>query len=101
MYKRQIQQRVEGASTNLEPEEHRHILAKLNAAEALERFLETKYIGQKRFGLEGAESAVPLLDALLERAANEGHQHAVMGMAHRGRLNVLINICLLYTSRCV
>ena len=50
-----------GGSTNLEPEEHRHILAKLNAAEALERFLETKYIGQKRFGLEGAESAVPLL----------------------------------------
>ena len=90
--KRWIQQRVEGASTNLEPEEHRHILAKLNAAEALERFLETKYIGQKRFGLEGAESAVPLLDALLERAADEGHEHAVMGMAHRGRLNVLINI---------
>jgi 2-oxoglutarate decarboxylase len=90
--KRWIQHHVEGASTNLEPEEHRHILAKLNAAEALERFLETKYIGQKRFGLEGAESAVPLLDALLERAADEGHQHAVMGMAHRGRLNVLINI---------
>jgi 2-oxoglutarate decarboxylase len=90
--KRWIQHHVEGVDTNLEPEEHRHILAKLNAAEALERFLETKYIGQKRFGLEGAESAVPLLDALLERAADEGHQHAVMGMAHRGRLNVLINI---------
>ncbi len=78
--------------TDLEPEEHRHILAKLNAAEALERFLETKYIGQKRFGLEGAESAIPLLDALLGSAADEGHQQAVMGMAHRGRLNVLINI---------
>lgn len=90
--KRWIQHRVEGAATNLGPEEHRHILAQLNAAEALERFLETKYIGQKRFGLEGAESAVPLLDALLERAADEGHKHAVMGMAHRGRLNVLINI---------
>jgi len=87
-----IQEHVEGVPTDLEPEEHRHILAKLNAAEALERFLDTKYIGQKRFGLEGAESAVPLLDALFASAADQGHQHAVMGMAHRGRLNVLINI---------
>jgi 2-oxoglutarate decarboxylase len=87
-----IQEHVEGVPTDLEPEEHRHILAKLNAAEALERFLETKYIGQKRFGLEGAESAIPLLDALFSSAADQGHQHAVMGMAHRGRLNVLINI---------
>jgi 2-oxoglutarate decarboxylase len=90
--KRWIQEHVEGVPTDLEPEEHRHILAKLNAAEALERFLETKYIGQKRFGLEGAEAAIPLLDALLGSAADHGHQHAVMGMAHRGRLNVLINI---------
>jgi multifunctional 2-oxoglutarate metabolism enzyme len=90
--KRWIQEHVEGVPTDLEPEEHRHILAKLNAAEALERFLETKYIGQKRFGLEGAESAIPLLDALLGSAADQGHEHAVMGMAHRGRLNVLINI---------
>ncbi len=90
--KRWIQQHVEGASSTLAPEEHRHILSRLNAAEALERFLETKYIGQKRFGLEGAESAIPLLDALLGHAADIGHLHAVMGMAHRGRLNVLINI---------
>jgi 2-oxoglutarate decarboxylase len=90
--KRWIQEHVEGVPTDLEPEEHRHILAKLNAAEALERFLETKYIGQKRFGLEGAESAIPLLDALLGSAADQGHRQAVMGMAHRGRLNVLINI---------
>jgi multifunctional 2-oxoglutarate metabolism enzyme len=90
--KRWIQEHVEGVPTDLEPEEHRHILAKLNAAEALERFLDTKYIGQKRFGLEGAESAIPLLDALLGCAADHGHKHAVMGMAHRGRLNVLINI---------
>jgi multifunctional 2-oxoglutarate metabolism enzyme len=90
--KRWIQEHVEGVPTDLEPEEHRHILAKLNAAEALERFLETKYIGQKRFGLEGAEAAIPLLDALLGSAADHGHKHAVMGMAHRGRLNVLINI---------
>ncbi len=90
--KRWIQEHVEGVPTDLQPAEHRHILAKLNAAEALERFLETKYIGQKRFGLEGAESAIPLLDALLASAADQGHLHAVMGMAHRGRLNVLINI---------
>jgi 2-oxoglutarate dehydrogenase E1 component len=90
--KRWIQDHVEGAATDLGPEEHRHILSRLNAAEALERFLETKYIGQKRFGLEGAESAMALLDALLGDAADLGHRHAVMGMAHRGRLNVLINI---------
>jgi 2-oxoglutarate dehydrogenase E1 component len=90
--KRWIQEHVEGAATELGPDEHRHILSRLNAAEALERFLETKYIGQKRFGLEGAESAIPLLDALLGDAADLGHRHAVMGMAHRGRLNVLINI---------
>ena len=90
--KRWIQDHVEGAPTDLGPDEHRHILSRLNAAEALERFLETKYIGQKRFGLEGAESAIPLLDALLGDAADSGHRHAVMGMAHRGRLNVLINI---------
>jgi 2-oxoglutarate dehydrogenase E1 component len=90
--KRWIQDHVEGVPTELGPEEHRHILSRLNAAEALERFLETKYIGQKRFGLEGAESAIPLLDALLGDAADLGHRHAVMGMAHRGRLNVLINI---------
>jgi 2-oxoglutarate dehydrogenase E1 component len=90
--KRWIQANVEGVPTALGPEEHRHILSRLNAAEALERFLETKYIGQKRFGLEGAESAIALLDSLLGSAADLGHRHAVMGMAHRGRLNVLINI---------
>jgi len=90
--KRWIQRHVEGVPTALGPDEHRHILSRLNAAEALERFLDTKYIGQKRFGLEGAEAAIPLLDALLDSAADAGHTHAVMGMAHRGRLNVLINI---------
>ncbi|HEX3424605.1 MAG TPA: multifunctional oxoglutarate decarboxylase/oxoglutarate dehydrogenase thiamine pyrophosphate-binding subunit/dihydrolipoyllysine-residue succinyltransferase subunit [Acidimicrobiales bacterium] len=90
--KRWIQEHVEGVSVQMAPEEHRHILFRLNAAEALERFLDTKYIGQKRFGLEGAESAIPLLDALLDQAAQEGIGGAVLGMAHRGRLNVLINI---------
>jgi 2-oxoglutarate decarboxylase len=90
--KRWIQTHVEGVSTQLQPEEHRHILGRLNAAEALERFLETKYIGQKRFGLEGGESSIPLIDAVIDAAAEAGQAHAVLGMAHRGRLNVLINI---------
>ena len=90
--KRWIQEHVEGVSTQLSPDEHRWILGRLNAAEALEQFLNTKYIGQKRFGLEGGESAIPLLDALLGDAAAAGQQEAVIGMAHRGRLNVLINI---------
>ena len=90
--KRWIQKRVEGVPTDLEPDEHRHILGRLNAAEALERFLDTKYIGQKRFGLEGGEAAIALIDAVLDDAAAAGQAQAVIGMAHRGRLNVLINI---------
>ena len=90
--KRWIQEHVEGADTQLSPEEHRWILDRLNAAEALEQFLNTKYIGQKRFGLEGGESAMPLIDAMLDDAAVAGQTQAVLGMAHRGRLNVLINI---------
>jgi 2-oxoglutarate dehydrogenase E1 component len=90
--KRWIQQQVEGVSTQLTPAEHRWILGRLNAAEALEQFLNTKYIGQKRFGLEGGESAIPLIDAILDDAALAGQRRAVIGMAHRGRLNVLINI---------
>ena len=73
-------------------EDKRHILAKLNAAEAFEEFLATKYVGQKRFGLQGAESAIPILDAVLEAAADADLDGVVMGMAHRGRLNVLTNI---------
>jgi len=87
-----IQEQVEGAPMQLTPDEQRHILEKLNAAEALERFLSTKYLGQKRFGIEGAESAIPLLDAILSEAADLGMTSVVMGMAHRGRLNVLANI---------
>ncbi|MGH9076854.1 MAG: multifunctional oxoglutarate decarboxylase/oxoglutarate dehydrogenase thiamine pyrophosphate-binding subunit/dihydrolipoyllysine-residue succinyltransferase subunit [Acidimicrobiales bacterium] len=90
--KRWVQEHVEGVSNDVGPEDHRHILGRLNAAEALERFLNTKYIGQKRFGLEGGESAIPLLDAVLDAAAVAGQAQAVIGMAHRGRLNVLINI---------
>ncbi|MEZ5238544.1 MAG: multifunctional oxoglutarate decarboxylase/oxoglutarate dehydrogenase thiamine pyrophosphate-binding subunit/dihydrolipoyllysine-residue succinyltransferase subunit [Microthrixaceae bacterium] len=90
--KRWIQEQVEGASNHVELEDQRHILSKLNGAEALEKFLATKYLGQKRFGLEGAESLIPLLDAVLEEAADHDMDSAVIGMSHRGRLNVLVNI---------
>ncbi len=90
--KRWIQEHVEGVPSTLDPEEQHHILDRLNAAEAFERFLHTRYVGQKRFGLEGAESTIVLLDAVLEEAVKAGLQGAVIGMAHRGRLNVLANI---------
>jgi 2-oxoglutarate decarboxylase len=90
--KRWIQTQVEGVPGSIAPAEQRHVLGRLNAAEAFERFLHTRYIGQKRFGLEGAESAIPLLDAVFDEAARSGIDEAVIGMAHRGRLNVLANI---------
>ncbi len=90
--KRWIQQHVEGLPSTLNIDEQRHILGRLNAAEVFERFLHTRYVGQKRFGLEGAESTIVLLDALLDAAAGSGVAEVVMGMAHRGRLNVLANI---------
>jgi 2-oxoglutarate decarboxylase len=90
--KRWIQQHVEGVPSRLSSEEQHHILDRLNAAEVFERFLHTRYVGQKRFGLEGAESAIVLLDAILNEAVHEGLHEAVMGMSHRGRLNVLANI---------
>ena len=90
--KKWIQQHVEGVNDALSTEEQHHLLGRLNAAEAFEKFLATKYVGQKRFSIEGGESAIPLLDAILERAAADHLDGAVMGMAHRGRLNVLTNI---------
>jgi len=90
--KRWMQELLEGADRSVSSDEQRHILTKLNAAEALETFLGTKYVGQKRFGIEGSESTIPLLDAVLGAAADDGLAGAVMGMAHRGRLNVLVNI---------
>jgi multifunctional 2-oxoglutarate metabolism enzyme len=87
-----IQEHVEGVSVVPDADEQRHILDKLNAAEAFERFLATKYVGAKRFGIEGAESAIPMLDAVLSEAADAGLDGAVIGMPHRGRLNVLANI---------
>ncbi|HEX2117624.1 MAG TPA: multifunctional oxoglutarate decarboxylase/oxoglutarate dehydrogenase thiamine pyrophosphate-binding subunit/dihydrolipoyllysine-residue succinyltransferase subunit, partial [Acidimicrobiales bacterium] len=90
--KQWIQQQVEGVHTTFSTAEQLHILDRLNAAEAFERFLHTKYTGHKRFGLEGAESLIPLVDEVLDAAAVAGYQEAVLGMAHRGRLNVLANI---------
>jgi multifunctional 2-oxoglutarate metabolism enzyme len=90
--KQWIQQHVEGVPSQLTPDEQRHILGRLNAAEVFERFLHSRYVGQKRFGLEGAESAIVLLDTILDQAVDEDLHEAVMGMSHRGRLNVLANI---------
>lgn len=77
---------------NFNAEEKKHILKKLNEAVSFENFLHTKYVGQKRFSLEGGESLIPALDTLIEKAADMGVQDFVMGMAHRGRLNTLTNI---------
>jgi 2-oxoglutarate dehydrogenase E1 component len=88
-----IQEQVESQSQQqLDTEDQRYILERLNAAEAFERFLGTKWIGQKRFGIEGSESLIPILDAILEGAADDDLAGVVMGMPHRGRLNVLTNI---------
>ena len=87
-----VQAHVEGVASALSSDEKRHILDRLSAAEAFESFLHARYIGQKRFGLEGAESAIPFIDAVMDHAARAGISEVVIGMAHRGRLNVLANI---------
>ncbi|MGK4582950.1 multifunctional oxoglutarate decarboxylase/oxoglutarate dehydrogenase thiamine pyrophosphate-binding subunit/dihydrolipoyllysine-residue succinyltransferase subunit [Kitasatospora sp. HPMI-4] len=87
-----LQERLEKPYTKPEREEQLRILRRLNSAEAFETFLQTKYVGQKRFSLEGGESLIPLLDAVIDTAAEHRLDEAVIGMAHRGRLNVLANI---------
>jgi multifunctional 2-oxoglutarate metabolism enzyme len=89
--KQWIQEHVEGVPHELPKEDQLHILHKLNEAEAFERFLHNKYTGHKRFSLEGGESLIPMMDALLDRAADAGMDAVIMGMSHRGRLNVLAN----------
>jgi 2-oxoglutarate dehydrogenase E1 component len=89
--KRWIQDVVEGVERITPPERQRRILDRLNASEAFERFLHTKYVGHKRFSLEGAESLIPMLDTLLADAVDAGMDEVVIGMSHRGRLNVLAN----------
>ncbi len=87
-----IQARVERPAARPDHDEQLRILSRLNVAEAFEMFLQTKFVGQRRFSLEGAESLIPLLDAVLTEAARQPLHEVVIGMAHRGRLNVLANI---------
>jgi multifunctional 2-oxoglutarate metabolism enzyme len=87
-----IQQRVERQQPKMAREDQLRVLHKLNQAEAFETFLQTKYVGQKRFSLEGSESMIPLLDEVIEAAAEAKLEEACIGMPHRGRLNVLANI---------
>ncbi|GEK22838.1 alpha-ketoglutarate decarboxylase [Cellulomonas xylanilytica] len=87
-----LQERLESGYARTPREDQLRILRRLNAAEAFETFLQTKYVGQKRFSLEGGESVIALLDAILSKAANSGLDEVGIGMAHRGRLNILANI---------
>ena len=91
--KRWWQQRLESIRSvpSFSAPQKLHILERLTAAEGLERYLHTKYVGQKRFSLEGSESFIPAMDELIQRAGSRGVQEIVIGMAHRGRLNVLVN----------
>ena len=91
--KRWSQQKLESvrSNANFTAEKKRHILDRLTAAEGLERFLHTKYVGQKRFSLEGGESFIACMDELIQAGGSVGIQEIVIGMAHRGRLNVLVN----------
>ncbi|SDL67062.1 multifunctional oxoglutarate decarboxylase/oxoglutarate dehydrogenase thiamine pyrophosphate-binding subunit/dihydrolipoyllysine-residue succinyltransferase subunit [Tessaracoccus oleiagri] len=87
-----FQERMERPHSPLTHEEHMHALDKLNEAEVFETFLQTKFVGQKRFSLEGAESLIVLLDEIAQNAANDSLEEVIIGMPHRGRLNVLANI---------
>lgn len=89
-----LQKRIESARSKpqFSAAEKKHILTQLTAAEGLERYLGSKYVGQKRFSLEGGDSLIPLLDEVIQRAARQQVTDIVIGMAHRGRLNVLVNI---------
>nr|WP_280455743.1 multifunctional oxoglutarate decarboxylase/oxoglutarate dehydrogenase thiamine pyrophosphate-binding subunit/dihydrolipoyllysine-residue succinyltransferase subunit [Nocardia brasiliensis] len=87
-----IQERVEQKHVKPTVAQQKYILNRLNAAEAFETFLQTKYVGQKRFSLEGAEAVIPMMDATIDQCAEHGLDEVVIGMPHRGRLNVLANI---------
>ncbi|GKT16879.1 Multifunctional 2-oxoglutarate metabolism enzyme, partial [Aduncisulcus paluster] len=87
-----LQERIEVKHDKPTVAEQKYILSKLNAAEAFETFLATKYVGQKRFSLEGAEGVIPMMDAVIDQSAEYGLDEVVIGMPHRGRLNVLANI---------
>ncbi len=87
-----LQERIEVKHDKPTVAQQKYILSKLNAAEAFETFLQTKYVGQKRFSLEGAETFIPIMDAVIDQAAEHSLDEVVIGMPHRGRLNVLANI---------
>ncbi|MBF6355242.1 multifunctional oxoglutarate decarboxylase/oxoglutarate dehydrogenase thiamine pyrophosphate-binding subunit/dihydrolipoyllysine-residue succinyltransferase subunit [Nocardia higoensis] len=87
-----IQDRVEQKHVKPTVAQQKYILNRLNAAEAFETFLQTKYVGQKRFSLEGAEAVIPMMDAVLDQSAEHSLDEVIIGMPHRGRLNVLANI---------
>ena len=87
-----LRDRLEAGMPKPTNAEQKYILQKVNAAEAFENFLQTKYVGQKRFSLEGAEALIPLMDSVIDTAAGQGLDEVVIGMPHRGRLNVLFNI---------
>ncbi|MGO4618225.1 multifunctional oxoglutarate decarboxylase/oxoglutarate dehydrogenase thiamine pyrophosphate-binding subunit/dihydrolipoyllysine-residue succinyltransferase subunit [Nocardia sp. 2YAB30] len=87
-----IQERVEQKHVKPTVAQQKYILNRLNAAEAFETFLQTKYVGQKRFSLEGAEAVIPMMDAVIDQCAEHSLDEVVIGMPHRGRLNVLANI---------
>ena len=87
-----IQQKMETPRRPFDKAELTHIMDRLNAAEAFETFLQTKFVGQKRFSLEGGEAVIPMLDAVLHGAAHDGLDEVAIGMSHRGRLNVLSNL---------
>jgi multifunctional 2-oxoglutarate metabolism enzyme len=87
-----LQERIEVKHDKPTVAQQKYMLSKLNAAEAFETFLQTKYVGQKRFSLEGAETVIPMMDAAIDQAAEHALDEVVIGMPHRGRLNVLANI---------
>ena len=90
--KKWFQQHLEGVVTSVTTAGQQRIMEKLTAAEVFEKFLHTRYVGQKRFGLEGGESTIVALDAIISAAADNGASDVIIGMAHRGRLNVLANV---------
>ncbi len=90
--KRWIQQRIESGRATFNSEEKKRFLSELTAAEGLERYLGAKFLGAKRFSLEGGDALIPMLKEMIRHAGNSGTREVVLGMAHRGRLNVLVNV---------
>src|SRR5215475_2296637 len=87
-----LQRRIEGDAVSFTPEGKKAILNKLIEAEGFEKFASNRFVGTKRFGLDGAESTIPALEQIIKRGGQLGVSEIVLGMAHRGRLNVLVNV---------